>query len=46
MIQDMEYPKGATPLDRNELSGLKHKHITTRSELDELEQVNIESGLL
>src|SRR5262249_32658035 len=27
------------------LGGLKHKHITTRGELDELEQVNIQSGL-
>lgn len=41
-----EYPDGATPLDPNELGGLKHKHITTREELDELEQANIESGLL
>src|SRR6266567_1740496 len=45
MIQDMAYPDGATPLDPNERGGLKHKHITTRGELDELEQVNIESGL-
>jgi Fic-DOC domain mobile mystery protein B len=37
-----EYPDGATPLD---LGGLKFKHITTREELDELEQANIESGL-
>jgi Fic-DOC domain mobile mystery protein B len=42
----MDYPDGATPLDPNELGGLKHKHITTREELDELEQANIESGLL
>jgi Fic-DOC domain mobile mystery protein B len=41
----MEYPDGATPLDPNELGGLKFKHITTREELDELEQANIESGL-
>ncbi|GEC17467.1 mobile mystery protein B [Nitrobacter winogradskyi] len=40
-----EYPEGATPLDPNELGGLKFKHITTREELDELEQANIESGL-
>jgi Fic-DOC domain mobile mystery protein B len=46
MIKDMEYPEGATPLDPNELGGLKHKHITTRGELDELEQANIQSGLL
>ena len=45
MIEDTEYPDGATPLDPNERGGLKHKHITTRGELDELEQVNIESGL-
>ena len=45
MIEDMQYPEGATPLDRNELGGLKHKHVTTRGELDELEQANIQSGL-
>lgn len=41
----MEYPEGATPLDPDERGGLKFKHITTRGELDELEQANIESGL-
>jgi fido (protein-threonine AMPylation protein) len=41
----MEYPEGATPLDPDEMGGLKFKHITTRGELDELEQVNIESGV-
>lgn len=41
----MEYPEGATPLDPDELGGLKFKHITTRGELDQLEQANIESGL-
>jgi hypothetical protein len=30
----MEYPDGATPLDPNELGGLKFKHVTTRGELD------------
>lgn len=39
-------PDGATPLDPDELEGLKHKHVKTRGELDELEQVNIEQGLL
>ena len=39
------YPDGATPLDPNELGGLKFKHITTREQLDELEQANIQSGL-
>lgn len=46
MIGDLKYPPGATPLDPNELAGLKHKHITTQGELDELEQANIQSGLL
>ena len=45
MITDIQYPEGATPLDPNELGGLKHKHITTQGELDQLEQANIESGL-
>jgi len=39
-------PDGATPLDPDELDGLKFSHVTTRGELDELEQINIESGLL
>ena len=41
----MDYPEGATPLDPDELSGLKFRHISTRGELDELEQANIEEGL-
>jgi Fic-DOC domain mobile mystery protein B len=45
LIKNMEHPEGATPLDPNELDGLKHKHVTTRGELDELEQANIQSGL-
>lgn len=39
-------PEGATPLDPDDLEGLKFRHITTRGELDELEQVNIENALL
>ena len=39
------YPEGATPLDPNERDGLKHKHITTQGELNELEQANIIVGL-
>ena len=38
-------PDGATPLDHDERRGLKFPHITTRGELDELEQANIEQGL-
>jgi Fic-DOC domain mobile mystery protein B len=45
MIARMDYPEGATPLDPDEMAGLKFKHITTRGELDELEQANIEDGL-
>ncbi len=45
MIQNMQYPDGATPLDPNELGGLKHKHITKQTGLNQLEQANIESGL-
>lgn len=40
-----EEPERATPLDPDELDGLKFKHITTRGELDELEQVNVQNGL-
>ena len=40
-----EEPEGATPLDPNEIEGLKFDHITTRGELDELEQANITQGL-
>ncbi|MCF6263142.1 MAG: mobile mystery protein B [Xanthomonadales bacterium] len=40
----MNYPPGATTLDPNELAGLKHPHIETRGELDELEQQNIQEA--
>lgn len=39
------YPEGATPLDPDELAGLKFKHVTTRAQLDHLEQANIQDGL-
>ena len=41
----IDYPEGATPLDPDEMEGLKHKHVTTRGELDHLEQANVQSGL-
>jgi Fic-DOC domain mobile mystery protein B len=41
----MEYPEDASPLDPDELGGLRHRHITTQAELNQLEQANIESGL-
>jgi Fic-DOC domain mobile mystery protein B len=45
MFGAFDYPDGATPLEPEELDGLKHKDISTRGQLDELEQVNIEQGL-
>lgn len=41
----MKYPEGATPLDPDEMDGLRHKHVTTREELDCFEQANIQKGL-
>jgi len=41
----ISYPEGATPLDPNERDGLKHRHITTQGELNELELANIIAGL-
>ena len=40
----MDDPDGATPLDPDELEGLKFSHIETRDELDQLEQQNIQEG--
>jgi Fic-DOC domain mobile mystery protein B len=40
-----ESPDGTAPLDPDERDGLKFRHVTTREQLDELEQANIESGL-
>lgn len=42
----IEYEPGATPIDLDEAAGLKHKHVTTMAQLNELEQANIETGLL
>ena len=40
----IEDPEGATPLDPDELEGLKYPHIENRGELDQLEQQNIQEG--
>ena len=40
-----EEPEGATPLGPDEMMGIRFQHITTREELDELEQANIIEGL-
>ncbi len=45
MSDVFDYPKGATPLDPDELEGLRFKHVTTRGELDQLEQANIVEGM-
>jgi len=39
-------PEGATPLDPDEIDGLKFAHVATRGELNELEQANITAGML
>lgn len=44
-MDKLEYPEGATPLDADELAGLKLPHVTTRDQLDHLEQANIQEGL-
>lgn len=40
-----EYPNGATPVDPDEMEGLKPGHITTRGELNRFEQDNIGDAL-
>ncbi|MDP8227030.1 MAG: mobile mystery protein B [Candidatus Celaenobacter polaris] len=44
-MPNFDYPKGATPIDSNEIVGLLLTHITTRSELDRWEQDNIVMAL-
>jgi Fic-DOC domain mobile mystery protein B len=46
MELDLEYTDGQTPLDPEELQGLKIRTIATRGELDEFEQQNIEQAVL
>lgn len=42
---EFTYPAGATPLDPDEIAGLKIRHITTREELNRFEQDNINEAL-
>ncbi len=42
---EIEYIEGQTPLDEDEKEGLMIPTITTRSELDEFEQLNIEKAI-
>ena len=41
----LEYIKGQTPLDEDEKEGLLIRTISTRGELDEFEQANIQQAL-
>lgn len=40
----LEYPPGATPLNPNEVAGLKLSYISTQRELNAAEQDNILKG--
>ena len=40
-----DLPTEATPIDPDEAEGLVPEHVTTRGELDELEEANIQEGL-
>ena len=42
---ELEYIKGQTPLDEEEIDEIKIKTISTRGELDEFEQANIEKAI-
>ena len=42
---ELDYIPGQTPLDEDEKEGLKIPTITTRKELDEFEQLNIEKAV-
>ncbi len=42
---DFKYMDGQSPLSEEEKEGLLIKSITTRGELDELEQLNIEKAI-
>lgn len=44
-MKQEDLPKGATPLDPDEMDDLKIKSITTRGELDRWEQENIGSAM-
>lgn len=45
MTNNFSYPFGATPLDANEIEGLRLGHIASREELNRFEQDNINEAL-
>ncbi|WP_026755273.1 mobile mystery protein B [Sediminibacter sp. Hel_I_10] len=44
-LEDLDYIEGQTPIDEEEKEGLKIETISTKAELDEFEQLNIEDAL-
>ncbi len=42
---NLNYGYGQTPLEEDELNGIRIKTISTRGELDEFEQQNIETAI-
>ncbi|MEI8632686.1 hypothetical protein P4S72_13245 [Vibrio sp. PP-XX7] len=46
MTTFIDNPEGATPLSPDDMIGLKHKHVETRKQLNELEAANILQGQL
>ena len=44
MVIALEHVLGQTPLDPDDLAGLKIQHITTQAQLNEYEQLNIVDG--
>jgi Fic-DOC domain mobile mystery protein B len=44
-LTEPQYEEGQTPLDEDEKDGLQLPSVTTRSELDEVEQRNIEEAI-
>jgi len=45
MTEIVGSPNGATPLDPDEMEGLRFTHIQTRGQLDQLEQINVQTGM-
>ncbi len=44
-MSELDNPDGTTPLDADEREGLRFKHVSTRGELNQLEQANILEGM-
>lgn len=45
MTEIVGSPDGATPLDPDEMEGLRFTHIQTRGQLDQLEQITVQAGM-